>query len=152
MLAFGVILNFLTAFMCFAIPESPRYLYGRDKFDECRESLSIIARRNGITDFKAPRFLKEDELLIEVDDEDAIEEIKSRKTENFGHLLGAPGSPGKPGRKSQGGRMTRKTKTMIDEARKTRGTRKTKTRYMTTARQDIELTKRESVAQLHVQN
>lgn len=48
--------------------------------------------------------------------------------------------------------MTRKTKTMIDEARKTRGTRKTKTRYMTTARQDIELTKRESVAQLHVQN
>lgn len=47
--------------------------------------------------------------------------------------------------------MTRKTKTLIDEARKSRDTRKTKARYMTTTRQEIELNNRESVAQLHVQ-
>ena len=66
---------------------------------------------------------------MEIDDEDAIEEIKNRKTEAFGHLLAA--------RATQGGRMTRKTKTLIDQAedaRKSRGTRKTKGRYMTTTR------------------
>jgi MFS family permease len=129
-LGLGVILNFVTAFICFVIPESPRYLYGRDKFDQCRESLAIIARRNGILDFKPPHFQKEDELLMEIDDEDAIDEIKSRKTEAFGHLLAAGET-----RPTEGGkRMTRKTKTLVDEARKTRGTRKSKARYMTTAR------------------
>ena len=57
------------------------------------------------------------------------EEIKNRKTEAFGHLLAA--------RATQGGRMTRKTKTLIDQAedvRKSRGTRKTKGRYITTTR------------------
>lgn len=130
-LAFGVVLNFVTAFLCFLIPESPRYLYGIDKFDECREALATIARRNGVTDFKPPHFEKEDELLMEIDDEDAIDEIKARKTEAFGHLLTAGG---KDRATQNAGTISRKTKTLIDEARKTRATRNTKTRYMTTAR------------------
>jgi hypothetical protein len=30
------------------IPEAPRYLYFKDKFDECEKSLNYIARVNGI--------------------------------------------------------------------------------------------------------
>jgi hypothetical protein len=86
-LALGVILNFATCFICIVIPESPRYLYGKDKFDECREALAIIAKRNGVEEYEPPHFEKEDEILMEIDDEDAIDEINKRKTEAFGHLL-----------------------------------------------------------------
>ena len=74
-MAVGVILNVGTAILCLVIPESPRYLFGKERFDQCRESLVIIARRNGIKDFKPPRFEKEDEVLFEVDDVDVINDL-----------------------------------------------------------------------------
>jgi len=36
----------------FYLLESPRYLFGVQKYDECRAVLSKIAARNGITDYQ----------------------------------------------------------------------------------------------------
>jgi hypothetical protein len=47
MLGLGVILNFVTAILSFFIPESPKYLFGKERFDECRKSLQKIASGNG---------------------------------------------------------------------------------------------------------
>jgi MFS family permease len=56
MLGLGVILNFVTAILSFFIPESPKYLFGKERFDEARKSLKTIASRNGVSDFKPPIF------------------------------------------------------------------------------------------------
>ena len=50
-LSAGVALNFITAILCFTIPESPKYFFAKERFDECRESIAIIARRNGVHDY-----------------------------------------------------------------------------------------------------
>lgn len=72
MLGVGVILNFITAILSFFIPESPKYLFGKEKFDEARNSLKKIASGNGVSDFKPPIFEHENTLHIEVDDEDEL--------------------------------------------------------------------------------
>jgi MFS family permease len=45
---FTVGLNVIAAVGAFYIVESPRYLYGMEKFDQCRTVLNTIARRNNI--------------------------------------------------------------------------------------------------------
>ena len=72
MLGVGVILNFITAILSFFIPESPKYLFGKEKFDDARKSLKTIASRNGVSNFKPPIFEHENTLHIEVDDEDEL--------------------------------------------------------------------------------
>ena len=49
---FTVFINILALFSCFYLTESPRYLFGMEKFDECR---------NGKTDYIPPVF--EDETV-----------------------------------------------------------------------------------------
>lgn len=44
----------------FFLPESPQYLYSKQKYDEARESLKYIAKVNGIPDM--PYFIFEDEV------------------------------------------------------------------------------------------
>lgn len=48
---FTVGLNVLAVFGCLYLVESPRYLFGMEKFDECRKAMMIIAKRNGVTDY-----------------------------------------------------------------------------------------------------
>ena len=45
---FSLGLNAFSAISLFIIPESPKYLIGRAKFEEARESLCKIARFNGV--------------------------------------------------------------------------------------------------------
>jgi hypothetical protein len=44
----------------FFLPESPQYLYSKQKYDEARASLKFIAKVNGIPDM--PYFIFEDEV------------------------------------------------------------------------------------------
>jgi len=62
---FATSLNFLTAFLCCFVVESPRYLFGMEEFDKCRTVLKTIASRNGVKDYVSPRFDEEYELLVE---------------------------------------------------------------------------------------
>lgn len=48
---FTIGLNIFGLVGCLYLVESPRYLFGMEKFDECREVLKIIAKRNGLADY-----------------------------------------------------------------------------------------------------
>ena len=43
----GVVGAFILIAVVCGIPESPKYLYAKRRFDEARETLKIIARHNG---------------------------------------------------------------------------------------------------------
>ena len=45
---FAIGLNIVTAFICYWVPESPRYLYGINNLDKCKEVFAYIAKANGI--------------------------------------------------------------------------------------------------------
>lgn len=45
---FTILLNFIGLVGCAYVTESPRYLYGMERFEECRKVLRKIALRNGI--------------------------------------------------------------------------------------------------------
>jgi len=62
---FTTILNFVTAFMSWFISETPRYWFGMEEWDKCREVLALIARRNGVKDFVPPRFEEENDVYVE---------------------------------------------------------------------------------------
>jgi hypothetical protein len=125
-LAFGVLMNFITAILCFFIPESPKYLFGKEKFDECRKSLATVASRNGVVDYHPPKFAIEDELLIEIDDEDELAMLhKERSTmkmkesildEKFDHLLVGNNTDNHGGKTEVGIRATRMTKKTVVDA------------------------------------
>ena len=57
------------------IVESPRYLYGMEKYNECRQAMISIAFRNGVTDYEEPIFEEEEILMVEDVGEDLIERI-----------------------------------------------------------------------------
>jgi hypothetical protein len=69
-LYFTIGLNVIGVVATLYVVESPRYLFGIENFDECRQVLVTIAYRNGVTDYTAPIF--EDELfdLIECEEEE----------------------------------------------------------------------------------
>jgi len=46
-----IALNVLALVGCLYLVESPRYLFGMEKFDECRQALISIAFRNGVTNY-----------------------------------------------------------------------------------------------------
>lgn len=48
---FTIGLNVVAILGVFYVVESPRYLFGMEKFDECRIVLKTIANRNGIKDY-----------------------------------------------------------------------------------------------------
>ena len=73
MLWFASGLNIVTALLSLLIVESPRFLYGRDNFEACRQVLSKIARYNGVRDYEAPVF----DVGYEID----VEEVDSRTTD-----------------------------------------------------------------------
>jgi len=58
------------ALLCFVLPESPRYLFGTEDFDKCREVLAYIARFNGVKNWEDPHFDAEDNIFIETEDLD----------------------------------------------------------------------------------
>ena len=64
MLWFASGLNVVTAFLSLLIVESPRFLYGRDKFEVCSQVLGKIARYNGVRDYDAPMFDVEYEIDV----------------------------------------------------------------------------------------
>lgn len=66
-----IILNGVALFGCIWITESPRFLFGRDKFEECKKVMVTIAKRNGVKDYEEPVFVEENILMIE-NDEDII--------------------------------------------------------------------------------
>jgi hypothetical protein len=182
MLGLGVILNFVTAILSFFIPESPKYLFGKERFDECRQSLKTIASRNGVSDFKPPIFLHENTLHIEIDDEDDLAMIQQTQPDrlttmkesdahgratdkNFDHLKASvthateshnnlkPTEVGKPTEAFRSTRMTKKTVVDVVQAH----IRATKagfegSRYMTMTQNKAVLTTKEMHAKVNETN
>ncbi len=62
---FTILLNILALIGCLYITESPRYLFGMERFEDCKKVLTLIAARNGVKDYKEPVFDDEDVLFIE---------------------------------------------------------------------------------------
>ena len=71
---FTIILNFFAVLGCYFVTESPRYLFGMERFEECKKVLMIYARRNGVKDYEEPLFNEETIAMIENSD-DIIERI-----------------------------------------------------------------------------
>ncbi len=65
---FCVGLSAIAGILSFYLVESPRYLFGVEKYDECRAVLVKIAERNGVTDYQPCKF--EEEMYIMVEETD----------------------------------------------------------------------------------
>jgi predicted ABC-type sugar transport system permease subunit len=50
-LYFVFALNIVAIICCYYLVESPRYLFGMEKFEECRKIMILIAKRNGVLDY-----------------------------------------------------------------------------------------------------
>ena len=48
---FALAINIVTAICCYWVPESPRYLYGINELEKCKEVFAYIAAKNGIKDY-----------------------------------------------------------------------------------------------------
>ena len=72
---FAIALNIATAFCCYWVPESPRYLYGINDLEKCSKVLAYIAKANGIKDYELPTFDVEYQIMVEDLDGDDGEEI-----------------------------------------------------------------------------
>lgn len=70
----SIVLSFICCFGMLYVEESPRYLFGMEKFEECKKVLTTIASKNGKKDYVEPTFSEENILLIENAD-DVIERI-----------------------------------------------------------------------------
>lgn len=51
MMYFAFALNLVTCIGCYWVPESPRYLYGINNLEKCKEVFAYIAKMNGIKDY-----------------------------------------------------------------------------------------------------
>lgn len=58
-----VICIVLTSFTIICLPESPRYLYSYNRFEETRESLAMVAKLNGVKEFKPDQIVFETEKI-----------------------------------------------------------------------------------------
>jgi MFS family permease len=76
---FTIILNLIGLIGCAYLTESPRYLYGMERFEDCRKTLKVIATRNGIQNYSDAVFPEESELMIESSD-DPVERISKINT------------------------------------------------------------------------
>ena len=59
---FAIALNLVTCIACYWVPESPRYLYGINNLEKCKETFAYIAKMNGVTDYEMPEFHVEFEI------------------------------------------------------------------------------------------
>ena len=73
---FATGLNVVTAIGAFFVPESPRWLYGINNLERCKQVFIQIARFNGVKNYQPPQF--DVDYLIYVEDVDA----KSTSTGN----------------------------------------------------------------------
>ena len=48
--------NIVTAIMFFWVPESPRYLYGINNMEKCKEVFCYIAKFNRVQNYTPPEF------------------------------------------------------------------------------------------------
>jgi hypothetical protein len=58
---FGIIVLFIGIIV---LPESPKYLYSKQKFKEAKEALEIIAKMNGIKNYSS-LFVFDNEIILE---------------------------------------------------------------------------------------
>lgn len=72
---FTVGLNVVAVLGCFYICESPRYLFGMERFEECRKTMVYIAKRNGVKDYEEPTFEEESVMMIEEAGGDVMDRI-----------------------------------------------------------------------------
>jgi MFS family permease len=71
---FTILINLLALIACLYITESPRYLFGMERYEECRQVLMTIAKRNGVKDYEEPVFNEENIIMVENHD-DVIDRI-----------------------------------------------------------------------------
>jgi hypothetical protein len=62
---FATGMNFFFAFMCAFIPESPRWYFGMERFEESRAIINKLGSLNGVKDFKCERFDEEFDIFVE---------------------------------------------------------------------------------------
>ena len=56
----SLVLTFLSIFLCFLIPESPRYLYSKKDWSGLQQNLNTIATFNGIDIFRQSEYNSQD--------------------------------------------------------------------------------------------
>lgn len=79
-----VLIITLTFIIVVQFPESPKYLYSKERFDEARDALQQIARFNGVQNFKKEQIIFDSEkalmdlnnmdVLTQLDDEEELNE------------------------------------------------------------------------------
>ena len=47
--AYGLIINIAAFFILIFVPESPKFLYARERYEECQEVISLMKTINGIS-------------------------------------------------------------------------------------------------------
>jgi len=86
----------LCALLGFFLPESPRYYFGIEEYDKCREVLAYIAKWNGVKNWEDPHFDAEDHIFIEAEDIDGVTSPNGTKKQvedtKFDHLLDEEGN------------------------------------------------------------
>lgn len=53
----------LTTLIIVYLPESPKYLYSKRRYDETRQSLAVVAHLNGVKNFKKEEIIFETEKI-----------------------------------------------------------------------------------------
>ncbi len=131
-------INVVAAIATFYVTESPRYLFGMERYDDARAVLVKFAKRNGVKDYEPRTFEEETTILIEQMDPDRDTNIRTsggpgENEEGFAHLL--PAAAASP---TEGAvRPTAMTKLDINK------------RYMTNTGVVYRPTIRETVSNLH---
>jgi hypothetical protein len=70
-------------FAIFFLPESPHYLYSKQKYDEARESLKFISKINGISEM--PYFIFDNEVQTD-EQKELINDILKEELVNEGEI------------------------------------------------------------------
>ena len=87
---FAIALNIVTCVACYWVPESPRYLYGINNLDKCKEIFRYIAKMNGIKDYVDPDFPVEYEITAECVDDDSSRPSEQQPLAGSKKHLGQP--------------------------------------------------------------
>ena len=80
-IAHVVLVAYLLIQSVISLPESPRFLYSKERFDESKEALAHVASYNGVKDYKQENFKFDAEVVEEDQEAGAAPSTKSAKVD-----------------------------------------------------------------------
>ena len=76
-----VVVAYLLIQSFISLPESPRFLYSKERFDESKQSLTHVASYNGVANYNSQNFKFDAELTEEDQENGAAASTKSAKVD-----------------------------------------------------------------------